>query len=77
MDTASEGGAWGMAVLAAFMNTKDNYETLPDYLTNKVFAGQTRTTISPNKADVEGFDTFVEKYKSTLNAEKAAVEGLR
>jgi sugar (pentulose or hexulose) kinase len=77
MDTASEGGAWGMAVLAAFMHEKGEGETLPDYLTGKVFAGQTGTTIAPKKEDVEGFDRFVEKYKSTLNAEKAAVEGLK
>jgi sugar (pentulose or hexulose) kinase len=77
MDTASEGGAWGMAVLAAFMNEKADNETLPDYLTNKVFAGQTGTTIAPKAEDVAGFDAFVEKYKSTLKAEKAAVEGLR
>ncbi len=77
MDTASEGGAWGMAVLAAFMSEKKADETLPDYLTDKIFAGQTGTTIAPKPEDVAGFDAFVEKYKSTLPAEKAAVEGLR
>ena len=77
MDTASEGGAWGMAVLAAFMQEKAADETLPDYLTNRIFAGQTGTTIAPKAEDVAGFDVFVEKYKSTLVAEKAAVEGLR
>jgi sugar (pentulose or hexulose) kinase len=77
MDTASEGGAWGMAVLAAFMQEKGENETLPDYLSNKVFAGQTGSTIAPKKEDVEGFDKFVEKYKSTLKAEKAAVEGFK
>ncbi len=77
MDTASEGGAWGMAVLAAFMQEKAADETLPDYLANKIFAGQTGTTIAPQASDVAGFDAYVEKYKSTLIAEKAAVEGLR
>lgn len=77
MDTASEGGAWGMAVLAAFMQEKGAEETLPDYLSDRVFAGQTGTTIAPKAEDVAGFDAFVEKYKSTLSAEKAAVEGLR
>lgn len=77
MDTASEGGAWGMAVLAAFMAEKRADETLPDYLTDKIFAGQTGTTIAPKAEDVEGFDRFLEKYKSTLPAEKAAAEGLR
>ncbi len=77
MDTASEGGAWGVAVLAAFMVEKAAGETLPDYLNNKIFAGQTGTTIEPKAEDVAGFDAFIEKYKSTLPAEKAAVEGLR
>ena len=77
MDTASEGGAWGMAVLAAFLQEKGEQETLPEYLTNRIFAGQTGTTIAPVQEDVAGFDAFVEKYKSTLPAEKAAVEGLR
>ncbi len=77
MDTASEGGAWGMAVLAAFMQKRAAGETLPDYLTERVFAGQTGTTITPKAEDVAGFDAFVERYKNTLPAERAAVEGLR
>lgn len=77
MDTASEGGAWGMAVLAAFMQEKGAEEALPEYLAERIFAGQTGTTIAPKPEDVAGFDAFVEKYKSTLPAEKAAVEGLR
>lgn len=77
MDTASEGGAWGMAVLAAFMQEKSAEETLPDYLTDRVFAGQTGTTIAPKAEDVAGFDAFVARYKSALPAERAAVEGLR
>ena len=76
MDTASEGGAWGMAVLAAYMYEKEEGETLPDYLGNKIFAGQTGTTISPKPEDVAGFNAFIRKYKSTLPAEKAAVDGL-
>ena len=76
MDTASEGGAWGMAVLAAYMEEKAEGETLPDYLSDRIFAGQTGTTIAPKPEDVAGFDAFIEKYKSTLPAEKAAVEGL-
>lgn len=77
MDTASEGGAWGMAILACFMTEKAPGETLPDYLSNRIFAGQSGTTIAPKAEDVAGFDAFIEKYKATLPAEKAAVEGLR
>ena len=76
MDTASEGGAWGMAVLAAYIREKAEGETLPDYLSSRIFAGQTGTTIEPKPEDVSGFDAFIERYKSTLPAEKAAVEGL-
>ena len=76
MDTASEGGAWGMAVLAAYMNEKAEAESLSEYLSNRIFAGQTGTTIAPKPEDVAGFDAFIEKYKNTLPAEKAAVEGL-
>ncbi len=76
MDTASEGGAWGMAVLAAYLWEKEDGEELPDYLSRRIFAGQTGTTIGPKPEDVAGFDAFIEKYKSTLPAEKAAVAGL-
>lgn len=77
MDTASEGGPWGMAVLAAYMLGREPGESLADYLDNKIFAGQTGTTVSPRPEDVEGFDKFVEAYRKTLPAQKAAVSGLR
>lgn len=77
MDTASEGGAWGMAVLAAFMVEKAADETLPDYLSSRIFAGQTGSTIEPKSEDVAGFDAFVERYKNALPAEKAAVQGMK
>ena len=76
MDTASEGGAWGMAVLAAYLCEKKEGETLPEYLSSRIFGSQTGTTIEPKPDDVAGFDAFIEKYKSTLPAEKAAVAGL-
>lgn len=77
MDTASEGGAWGMAVLACYMQEKEAGESLPDYLGSRIFAGQSGTTIEPKAEDVAGFDAYIEKYKNTLKAEKAAVEGLK
>lgn len=77
MESAGEGGAWGMAVLAAYMKEKEEGESLPDYLSSRIFAGQTGTTIAPKPEDAAGFDAFIEKYKRTLPAEKAAVEGLR
>lgn len=77
MDTASEGGAWGMAVLAAYMQEKKEGESLSAYLKNHIFAGQTGTTAAPVPEDTEGFERFMESYKKTLGAEKAAVEGFR
>ena len=76
METAGEGGAWGIALLASYMLNKKTDETLADYLLNKVFAGQTGEELQPQKADVEGFDTFIERYKEGLPIEHAAVENM-
>lgn len=73
MDTASEGGAWGIAILAAFMKEKKDGEPLSSYLNDKIFAGQTGTTWNPDPEDVKGFEAFLEEYKKLLPAEKAAV----
>ena len=74
MDTASEGGPWGMAVLAAYMRNRKETESLSEYLKNKVFAGQNGTTLAPDAADVAGFDAFVENYKACFAAQQGAVE---
>ena len=74
MDTASEGGPWGMAVLAAYMQNKNDGEALGDYLNAKVFAGQSGTTLAPDAADVAGFDAFVESYKACFAAQHGAVD---
>jgi len=76
METAGEGGAWGMAVLAAYMVNKDSGESLSDYLNKKVFAGQKSLELAPNPADVAGFDEFLKRYTKGLAIEKAAVENL-
>lgn len=78
METAGEGGAWGIAVLASYMINKEQGETLDDYLNNKVFAGQKGTTLAPNPKDVEGFDAFIcNRYKAGLAVERAAVDSLK
>ncbi|EKQ50936.1 MULTISPECIES: FGGY-family carbohydrate kinase [unclassified Clostridium] len=74
METAGEGGAWGIAVLASYMINKAENETLDDYLTNKVFAGQIGTKINPDPKDVEGFNEFIERYAKGLAIERAAVD---
>ena len=77
METAGEGGAWGIAVLANYMKNKEQGETLGQYLDNKVFAGQASTRIEPDAKDVEGFETFIERYKAGLAIERAAVDNLQ
>jgi sugar (pentulose or hexulose) kinase len=76
METAGEGGAWGIALLASYMLNKEQNETLETYLTNKVFAGEDGTTIAPEPADVEGFEVFMQRYKDGLIIERTAVTAL-
>ena len=76
METAGEGGAWGIAVLASYMINKEEGESLSAFLDNKVFAGQTGVELAPDAKDVEGFDVFVKRYTAGLAIEKAAVEAL-
>jgi len=77
MDTAGEGGAWGIALLASYMLQNERDEPLEAYLTNKVFMRETGTTIAPDQEDVEGFATFMELYKKGLVIERSAVDALR
>ncbi|HET9914706.1 MAG TPA: FGGY-family carbohydrate kinase [Anaerolineales bacterium] len=77
METAGEGGAWGIALLASYMLNKAANEPLEAYLSDKVFAGEKGSTIAPEQRDVAGFATFMERYKKGLAIERAAVDGLR
>ncbi len=76
METAGEGGAWGIALLASYMLNKATNETLDVYLSGKVFAGKNGTTIAPHQMDVDGFNTFMERYKKGLIIERTAVDAL-
>jgi sugar (pentulose or hexulose) kinase len=77
METAGEGGAWGIALLATYMLYKAENEPLEAYLSSKVFAGEDGTTIAPDPRDVVGFTAFMERYKKGLVIERAAVDVLR
>lgn len=77
METAGEGGAWGIALLAEYMMNKLDGETLEAYLDNKVFAGMKSITLDPDPVDVEGFDKFMERYIACLPVERAAVDSLK
>ena len=77
METAGEGGAWGIALLASYMNNKAEGEALDDYLDAKVFAGQKGTKMNPDPKDVEGYNAFIERFKKTLPIMKAATETMK
>ncbi len=77
METAGEGGAWGIALLASYMKNKEEEETLTSYLAQKVFGGEEGERMDPVASDVEGFEAFMQNYKAGLAIERAAVESLR
>ena len=74
METAGEGGAWGIALLASFVVNNPDKQDLADWLEKKVFAGNTGTEIAPTSGDVEGFNRYIENYKRGLAIEHTAVE---
>ena len=74
METAGEGGPYGMALLAAYMLWKQEGESLPDYLDGKVFADAKSATLMADAKDVAGFNAFLAGYKKALPVEKAATE---
>ncbi len=76
METAGEGGPYGMALLAAYMLWKDEGETLEDYLDSKVFADAKSTTLMAEASDIAGFSIFLSRYKKALPMERCATEVL-
>jgi sugar (pentulose or hexulose) kinase len=76
METAGEGGAWGIALLASFMTNGEENESLEDYLDKKVFVGNAGIKIEANEKDVEGFEIFIKRYKQGLTIEQAAIDRL-
>jgi len=76
MESAGEGGAWGIALLAAYAVNKEKDETLEDFLDDKIFADSEVTTITPDPVDVEGYEAYLKRYKAALEVEHTAVEVL-
>lgn len=74
-ETAAEGGAWGMAVLAAY-TASGATQDLPAYLDEHVFADAVFRSVEPDPADVEAFAAYLERYRAGLAIERAAVESL-
>ena len=77
METAGEGGPWGMALLASYLVNREENETLEDYLDAKIFAGAKGICAQPDAADMEGFAAFLDRYKAALPAERAAVDTMK
>lgn len=76
METAGEGGPYGMALLAAYMLREETEESLESYLNDRVFAGVSGSTLEPDPVDVEGFNTYIARFKAMLAVERAAVENV-
>lgn len=74
METAGEGGAWGIALLGSYLVNNDKKQSLADFLDEKVFAGNAGVEVSPTPEDVAGFNVYIEKYKACLPVEEAAVK---
>ena len=76
MESAGEGGAWGIALLTAYAVQKETDESLEAFLSNKVFSGYLVTRIEPDQADITGFADYLTRYKRLLEVERAAVTHL-
>ncbi len=74
MQTAGEGGAWGIALLASYLVNKKDGQSLADFLDSQVFAGDDGTKVAPTKEDIEGFNRYIELYKQALPVEEAAIK---
>jgi sugar (pentulose or hexulose) kinase len=77
MESAGEGGPWGMALLASYLVRKGADETLEDFLRNKVFVHAGGEAAEPDAKDRQGFEAFMERYKAGIPIERAAVECLK
>jgi len=76
MESAGEGGAWGIAILAAYASNKAYGQSLEDYLQRVVFADTDISVIQPDVQDTAGFAAYLQGYKALLNVERAAIENL-
>lgn len=76
METAGEGGPWGMALLASYMVRKGDNDSLGSYLKKNVFSDNKGSRMEPVEEDVKGFDAFIERYQAGLTVEREAVKRL-
>ncbi len=76
-ETAAEGGAWGMALLASYCKNKAQGETLGSFLQNKIFNNTATRTAEPNQAEKAGFEAYLTRFKAGLAVEQAAIEAFQ
>ena len=76
METAGEGGPWGMALLAAYRANRQENQTLEAYLQDQVFAHAKSVSISPDAADAAGLEAYTQRFSACLDAQKAAIAKL-
>jgi sugar (pentulose or hexulose) kinase len=74
METAGEGGAWGIALLALYAAVKEEGESLSDFLDEKIYKSQPSSTLMAEQKDIDGFNAYMENYKKAFGVEKAAVD---
>jgi len=77
METAGEGGAWGIALLASYMVNREDNQSLEDFLEKKVFAGKQGNSEVPDPVDVAGFNEFMKRYIRGLAIERTAVDNIK
>ena len=75
METASEGGAWGMAVLARYA-AHGKGRCLADFLESEIFAAKNAQTLAPRTAGVRGAQSFLDRYREALPVEQTASDVL-
>jgi len=76
METAGEGGAWGIALLADYMVNNSESMALADYLEKRVFNGNKGVEVVPTAEDVAGFNAYIKRYEAGLSVEKAAATSI-
>ena len=76
LETASEGGPWGMAILARYMLDKKDGEALDDWLNTHIFSDMPSTTLQPAPKEIEGFEAYLKQYLAVLDSERAAAKAL-
>ena len=77
MQTAGEGGPWGMALLAGYRLHRQAGQTLEEYLRDAIFANAEGSTVQPDAADSRGFAAFLQQYTRCLAVERAAADAMQ